>query len=761
MERRYSFDSDPGERDPLDHRNYNNHSTSPSRRNENTHQSQPQYYQDEPPSIYPDARQTSPQRRTAHPDSNFARLREERRRSRIEGGVIATGAATATPAESSRVVPQPPPHRGNSERSDWSGGAPSNITLGADNFGETASGGIAGIANTIAERNARQSGLDAMDGREGYGHGQHGYGQQEYAHPAHERPQPQSAPYDQPYGTYDGYDQGYNQGYGQDYGHGQGYGQQQPNQREPYGAPNQYDSSPHLAAALPSGANTPARSQHSYNSYASDPFDDRRYVYGQRLDPRVGVVNPNDIMDDGDDGLEYGRRSGRNSMLSLGNSSKGNNIGSGAAVAGGSAAAAGAASGLLGAKDHYAAVKGGSGYQGGGASEYDLGATGAKEQSEWIKKQAGSKRKWKWLIIVVIGLLVAGGIAGGIVGGIVAKNKSGSKSSDQSASDDTAENGDLDINSSEIQALMNNANLHKVFPGVDYTPLNTQYPDCISNPASQNNITRDVAVLSQLTNIIRLYGTDCNQTEMTIHALKQLQLEDTMTIWLGVWQDNNETTNSRQLEQMWSILDTYGDTHFEGLIVANEILFREQMTETELGDLLDSVRTNVSSMGLNLKVATSDLGDNWTANLASKSDVIMSNIHPFFGGINEKEAASWTWSFWQNHNTGFMKTDAKDNVISEIGWPSQGGMDCGSDTVTDCPDQSVAGISGMNQLLEDWVCDALTNGTNYFWFEMFDEPWKIQFNTALQKWEDHWGLMDVNRDLKDGLKIPDCGGKTV
>lgn len=53
---------------------------------------------------------------------------------------------------------------------------------------------------------------------------------------------------------------------------------------------------------------------------------------------------------------------------------------------------------------------------------------------------------------------------------------------------------------------MDNDKLHKVFPGFDYTPLNVQHPYCIHDPPSQNNITRDVAVLSQLTNVIRLYG---------------------------------------------------------------------------------------------------------------------------------------------------------------------------------------------------------------------------------------------------------------
>lgn len=46
-------------------------------------------------------------------------------------------------------------------------------------------------------------------------------------------------------------------------------------------------------------------------------------------------------------------------------------------------------------------------------------------------------------------------------------------------------------------------------------------------------------------------------------------------------------------------------------------------------------------------------------------------------------------------------------------------------------------------------------------FEAFDEPWKVSLNTPGKEWEDKWGLMDPGRNLKPGLKIPDCGGKTV
>jgi hypothetical protein len=51
--------------------------------------------------------------------------------------------------------------------------------------------------------------------------------------------------------------------------------------------------------------------------------------------------------------------------------------------------------------------------------------------------------------------------------------------------------------------------------------------------------------------------------------------------------------------------------------------------------------------------------------------------------------------------------------------------------------------------------------TFFFRFEAYDEPWKQSFDTDTQKWESKWGLMDEDRNVKDGLVIPDCDGLTV
>lgn len=685
----------------------------------------------------PDSRHYSRQNTAgtgADPDSAFQQLRANRRSSEYDAGAAAGLDGAAMSAST------PPTYQQAQQRYAGVPQAPyyqpqANVTPGADNYSQAASGGVAGIAYGVAERNARDSGLDAMAGPN-------------YPQQAYQAPQPYSAaqnlrPAPMAYagGSSGSVDR------------------------------NSHSSLQQLnAAAVPMGQSSPGfrEAGSGHGLYTDDPFQG----YSRHSNVNLGFVDPSEIYDDGDDGLEYGRNEQyRKSMLSLGGSSGKGRENAGAAAAGGAAGAAGAAGvmgaigGLVGARNgrdgggQYNAVHN-TGYQGAGASTYDLGGTQA-EKSAWLAKQSSSAKRWRWAIIGGVALVIAAGIGLGVYFGIF-KNRSSSSSSGQSAQQDTNDNGDLNINSSEIKKLLNNPDLHKVFPGIDYTPINTQYPDCITNPPSQNNVTRDIAVLSQLTSTIRLYGTDCNQTEMLIHAVNQLEMNDTIKIWLGVWQDGNKTTNARQLSQMWDILDTYGSSPFKGLIVANEILFREEMTVTELGNLLDEVRTNLSSRGMaDLPVATSDLGDDWTQDLADKSDYIMANIHPFFGGVNANDAASWTYSFWENNNGAYFKSDTSKNIIAETGWPSQGGTDCGTTTITNCPDASVAGIDELNTFMAGWVCQALANGTQYFWFESFDEPWKIMYNEGDQNWEDHWGLMDVNRNLKKGVTIPDCGGKTI
>ncbi|KAI9664283.1 MAG: hypothetical protein M1829_005838 [Trizodia sp. TS-e1964] len=620
-----------------------------------------------------------------------------------------------------------------------------SATPGMDNLGQSAvGGGIAGIALGVAAVNERESGVQAIQGVDQAVRSRAGYGAQ-YRNPTDRGLYWPPATDDRHYAA-----------------------------QELHPQPSYSSTAPlGLAASMP-GQGTPEFHQSDSLSMGSHPSQERfvsdsagHYTdnpynrYSTTWDPRVGLggINPTLIADDGDDGLNYGPQDPkRRSLLSLG---RGNS--STPHVAG----AAGSGVALVG--------------RGGSASRNVLqdpstpgpdGLDGTTEKSEWLSQQNTGKKKLRWIVGIILALLILGGIAGGVVAGILGskKNNDASKSlaagnstsSGQSAADDTKANGDLNKDSDEIKKLLNNPNFHKVFPGMDYTPLNAQYPDCLTTPTSQNNVTRDIAVLSQLTNQVRLYGTDCNQTDMVLHAFDALGLSN-MKLWLGVWQESNATTNARQLDQMYASIDKYGGNSFAGVIVGNEVLFRKDMTEAQLATIISGVKRNLTSRGINIPVATSDLGDNWTAQLASDVDILMANIHPFFTGYTVDVAAGWTWEFFTNHdvNLATAAPNKPRSIISEVGWPSEGGNSCGAYNCTSPTAGSVAGIDQMNIFMDKFICQSMANGTDFFWFEAFDEPWKIRYDQGGQNWEDHWGLMDVNRNLKPGLKIPDCGGKTV
>lgn len=696
----------------------------------------------------------------AHPDSSFDKLRAQRRYSQerpVGSNSSAYAAGSAVPHSNHGAPPQPPPHRDVDGR-HWDDThaaqrrpvPQSNITPGADNFSNAAAGGMAGIALTIADQNARESGIEALQGPD---HPQQAYQQQRQW-----QPQGQGQAYPEPTLRGPGADQpsprlpyrGDN-GYGVD---GAGYS-------SPYSGPHGLNVVPHGAGSSTAGQRTPSRSPHSVTNdiYTDDPYQ----RYSRHQDMRLGAVDPHDIEDDGDDGLEYIRKGTRTSMLSLGGSSQrsGNGKGSAAALAPAGAGGLAGIAGRNGSGGSYAPVHNLATSFTGSAGDGNVFTPPDKVGWGAMREKEKKTRKLRVVIIAVVLILALAAIVIGVLFGVVFKRDDKNAGKPKSSGNSGTASDQLTLSSDEVQAVMNNPNLHKVFPGIDYTALNTQYPECIHDPPSQDNITLDVAILSQLTNTIRLYGTDCNQTQMVLHALDVLELRDTVKVWLGVWQDNNSTTNKRQIQQTWDILDEYGAEPFKGIIVANEILFREQMTAWELGNLLDTFRSELKAKNLDLPVATSDLGDKWDSTLAAKSDYIMGNIHPFFGGIPVEEAAAWTWTFWEGKTQGFAKTDKSKNIISETGWPSQGGTHCGGTGTTKCANGATAGIEELNKFMEDWVCAALNNGTEYFWFEAFDEPWKVVFNTEGQEWEDHWGIIDVNRNLKDGIKIPDCGGRTI
>lgn len=81
--------------------------------------------------------------------------------------------------------------------------------------------------------------------------------------------------------------------------------------------------------------------------------------------------------------------------------------------------------------------------------------------------------------------------------------------------------------------------------------------------ASQTNITRDIHLLSQLTNKLRLYGANCNQTALVLQAIEDSGVD--MSVYVAIYVDSNETAFEDQVKAVEEALKTYGTDHVLGV----------------------------------------------------------------------------------------------------------------------------------------------------------------------------------------------------
>ncbi|KAI8599753.1 glycoside hydrolase family 17 protein, partial [Dissophora ornata] len=287
-----------------------------------------------------------------------------------------------------------------------------------------------------------------------------------------------------------------------------------------------------------------------------------------------------------------------------------------------------------------------------------------------------------------------------------------------------------------------NPNLYKSFYGIDYNPAKSLMPWC---GATLQNVVDDVILMSQLTNRIRLYGMDCDQAALTFQAIQALNLNSTMKVVLTVWVDKDPTTYQRQYDTLFKVLDTYGTDMVQGISVGNEVLFRQEMNLTSLASLMATIRTNFQARyGKAIPVFTSDIGNNLNSTLASVSDQLEGNLHPYFAGTQVSDAAAWTLG---QYNDTILANPTKAGIkgaISEVGWPS-------APATSVYAPSAVPGLANMQTLIDTFICQANAAGVPYYWFEFKDEPWKID---PLVPVEPYWGIFDKDGNLK--IKVPNC-----
>ncbi|KAL8278359.1 hypothetical protein RQP46_009251 [Phenoliferia psychrophenolica] len=174
-----------------------------------------------------------------------------------------------------------------------------------------------------------------------------------------------------------------------------------------------------------------------------------------------------------------------------------------------------------------------------------------------------------------------------------------------------------------------------------------------------------------------------------------------MTIWIGSYIGSDTSVNAAQQQDAIDALKAYGSDHVSGFRTALKAL----------------------SLPKTIPVGTADAGSMISATIAAGSDFFMANVAVCKAASPEISCA-----------------------IAETGWPTD------SMTAANLTDEgATAGVPELQTFLDTFICEANTNGTAYFYFSPWDEPWKEQFGTV----EPYWGLGDSNKIWKN-ITFPAC-----
>ncbi|KAH7100753.1 glucan 1,3 beta-glucosidase [Auriculariales sp. MPI-PUGE-AT-0066] len=410
-------------------------------------------------------------------------------------------------------------------------------------------------------------------------------------------------------------------------------------------------------------------------------------------------------------------------------------------------------------------------YNNGGYTEQ--GSSQALQSGGNVAAAPAKSRRGLWIGVgVVAALLVLGGIGAGV--GVAVSNKNKSQNAavvpgagDNSQSNSGSSSGSSGNNSTDTDNQYANfaptPGLQKIFYGMAYTPAGA-VPDC---KVSQEDVIKDIQLMSQMTNIVRTYGAGCNVPGLVLNAIKLTKVD--LKVYLGNYiTPGNDDSYNTQKQTIEDALKQYGHDNVLGVTVGNEVMLNACLDKTItdansplVKDAADYIvakiadtRSSLAALGFtNIKVGNSDAGSYFATSVLEVSDYGLSNVHPWFAHTPVKDSVQWTWDFFEENNVqpAALLANKPEMVIAETGWPS--GSKWANTTNNGAGEGGEASIGNLQIFLDEWVCQSNAKGIKYFYFELFDELWKDELYGGV---EGYWGLLDSNKNLKPGITFPTC-----
>jgi len=262
---------------------------------------------------------------------------------------------------------------------------------------------------------------------------------------------------------------------------------------------------------------------------------------------------------------------------------------------------------------------------------------------------------------------------------------------------------------------------------VSYAPFRgAQTPLDPSTYISADQIEEDLKQLAKISECVRTYSIE-NGVDQVPAIAGKLGLKVMQGIWLG----SDRAKNFHQISTAIRLVKENPGV-ITSLVVGNEVLLRGEMATQDLANIIRSVKAQVT-----VPVTYADVWEYWLRyqEIYQAVDFITIHILPYWEDfpIRAKFAASHVNAIRQRMAVAFP---AKEILIGETGWPSEGRMREGA----------LPSRTNQARVVSEILSLAKQENFRVNLIEAYDQPWKRQLEGTVGG---YWGLFDsVHRQLK-------------
>jgi exo-beta-1,3-glucanase (GH17 family) len=239
---------------------------------------------------------------------------------------------------------------------------------------------------------------------------------------------------------------------------------------------------------------------------------------------------------------------------------------------------------------------------------------------------------------------------------------------------------------------------------------------------TEEQVRRRMEIIKPYTKWVRSFSC----TEGNEH-IPRIAKEYGLKTLAGAWLGDDPELNEQEIENLISLAN-------EGLVdiaaVGNEVMYRKDLTEDELLAFMHRVKEALPNIPMGYVDAYYEFSHR--PRITEACDVILTNCYPYWEGCHiDDSLGHMQQMFGQASDAG----SGKKTIITETGWPSEGGSLKGAFSSRE---------NAMKYFINSQAW-SLKENIDIFYFSSFDESWKVGAEGDVGA---YWGLWDKHEKLK-------------